>query len=95
MNPLSNAVTYTPPNGEIHEVRDSGDGIAPEDLSRILGLFARAGDHHEGGFGIGLAVARSLGKHDRCFVRCRERLARARRRRALRTFQESSAIPSF
>jgi signal transduction histidine kinase len=72
MNVLSNPVSYTPPKGEIHvtakkdtafvaiQVRDTGHGIAAQDLSRIFGLFARAGDHHEGGFGIGLAVARSL-----------------------------------
>jgi len=35
-------------------------GIAAEDLARIFGLFTRAGGRREGGFGIGLAVARSL-----------------------------------
>jgi signal transduction histidine kinase len=62
LNVLSNATSYTPPNGEIHvgaEI-DSGEGIAPADLPRIFGLFTRAGGRREGGFGIGLAVARSL-----------------------------------
>ena len=72
LNVLSNATSYTPPHGEIHveaeidadrvvfRVADSGEGIAPDDLSRIFGLFTRAGGRREGGFGIGLAVARSL-----------------------------------
>ena len=72
LNVLANATAYTPPGGEIRvsadgdaarvvfRVRDSGEGIAAEDLARIFGLFTRAGGRREGGFGIGLAVARSL-----------------------------------
>jgi signal transduction histidine kinase len=72
LNVLSNATAYTPPQGEIRvranaddahvvfRIRDSGDGIAADDLPRIFGLFTRAGGRREGGFGIGLAVARSL-----------------------------------
>ena len=72
LNVLANATAYTPPEGEIRvsadvdtthvvfRVRDSGEGIASDDLPRIFGLFTRAGGRREGGFGIGLAVARSL-----------------------------------
>lgn len=72
LNVLSNATAYTPPEGDIRvqadaddarivfRIRDSGDGIAADDLPRIFGLFTRAGGRREGGFGIGLAVARSL-----------------------------------
>ena len=72
LNVLANATAFTPPGGEIRvsadgdaervvfRVRDSGEGIAAEDLARIFGLFTRAGGRREGGFGIGLAVARSL-----------------------------------
>lgn len=72
LNVLANATAYTPPHGEIRvsadlddrrvvfRIRDSGEGIAADDLPRIFGLFTRAGGRREGGFGIGLAVARNL-----------------------------------
>jgi signal transduction histidine kinase len=72
LNVLSNATAYTPPHGEIRvradvnaaqvvfRIRDTGEGIAPDDLPRIFGLFTRAEGRREGGFGIGLAVARGL-----------------------------------
>jgi len=72
LNVLSNATVYTPAEGDVHvsadvgerevvfRVRDSGEGIAADDLARIFDLFARAGGRREGGFGIGLAVARGL-----------------------------------
>ena len=72
LNVLSNATAYTPAQGNVHvsadvgdrqvvfRVRDSGEGIDVDDLPRIFDLFARAGGRREGGFGIGLAVARGL-----------------------------------
>jgi signal transduction histidine kinase len=72
LNVLTNAVSYTPPDGDIRlraeadraaltiRVQDSGEGIAADDLPRIFSLFTRAGARHGSGLGIGLAVARSL-----------------------------------
>jgi signal transduction histidine kinase len=72
LNVLSNATSYTPPHGRIavaaeiagdrvvFRIQDNGDGIAADDLPRIFGLFTRAAGRREGGFGIGLAVARTL-----------------------------------
>lgn len=72
LNALTKATSYTPPDGDIHvnghvsdshlmlRVRDSGEGISAEDLPRIFGLFTRPEGRHDTGFGVGLAVARSL-----------------------------------
>jgi signal transduction histidine kinase len=70
-NLLSNAIRYTPAGGRVdvsvaatpNEARviiaDTGEGIRPEDLSRIFHAFVRA-SARPGGLGIGLSVARSL-----------------------------------
>jgi signal transduction histidine kinase len=76
-NLLSNAAKYTDPGGCIDltvarddradavvlRVRDTGIGLAPEDLSAIFELFARADparDCARGGLGIGLALVKDL-----------------------------------
>jgi len=74
MNLLANAVKYTPPGGSIViaseaddreavlRVRDTGNGIAPENLERIFETFTRiipaSGD--PGGMGLGLSLVASL-----------------------------------
>ena len=75
INLINNAVKYTPPGGEILVelkrlngdalivVRDSGIGIAPEDLSRIFERFEQGDSssrRNYGGLGLGLAIARHL-----------------------------------
>jgi len=74
-NLLSNALRHTPAGGEVAvdleargdtvhlRVRDTGSGIAPEDLPRVFDRFYR-GDRSRsrqgGGAGLGLAIARQL-----------------------------------
>ena len=74
-NLLSNALRYTPANGSVTvrvqrvgqdavlEVRDTGIGIAAEDLRHIFTRFWRADPSRSaatGGTGIGLAIVREL-----------------------------------
>jgi signal transduction histidine kinase len=74
-NLLSNALRYTPGEGEVRlgaaredqfirfSVRDTGTGIASEHLSRVFDRFYRvdpARSRAMGGSGIGLTIARSL-----------------------------------
>jgi signal transduction histidine kinase len=70
LNLLANAVRHTPSEGEIAvaveedprqlliRVRDTGSGIAPEDLPRIFERFQKGSDSR--GSGLGLAIARKL-----------------------------------
>jgi signal transduction histidine kinase len=70
VNLLSNALRYTPAGGEVElllepsnvaavvRVRDTGEGIAADQLSAIFELFVR-GDRSQG-LGIGLAVAKAI-----------------------------------
>jgi signal transduction histidine kinase len=77
INLVDNAVRYTPPDGEVRlsvdvdrtrrlariEVRDTGPGIPPKDLTRIFDRFYR-GDlsrtRATGNTGLGLAIARAI-----------------------------------
>jgi signal transduction histidine kinase len=75
VNLIDNAVKYTPAGGAIHvrvarerhravlSVRDTGVGIARDDLPRIFDLFVQGepgASRGRGGLGIGLAVVRRL-----------------------------------
>ncbi|MEU0883603.1 HAMP domain-containing sensor histidine kinase [Lentzea sp. NPDC005914] len=74
-NLVANAVRYTPPGGEvvvklfqegdnaILEVRDTGTGIAPQDVPHVFDRFWRADksrSRRTGGSGLGLAITRHL-----------------------------------
>jgi two-component system sensor histidine kinase BaeS len=74
-NLVANAVRYTPPGGEvvvklfrwqdeaILEVRDTGTGIAPDDVPHVFDRFWRADksrSRRTGGSGLGLAITRHL-----------------------------------
>ena len=72
-NLLGNAVRHTPPGGLVAaavsaepdavrvEVRDTGEGIGPEDLPRVFERFYRGrNDAGQGGSGLGLALTREL-----------------------------------
>jgi signal transduction histidine kinase len=72
-NLLGNAVRHTPPGGLVAvvvaaepdavrvEVRDTGEGIAPEDLPHIFERFYRGhGGDGRGGAGLGLALVKEL-----------------------------------
>ena len=75
MNMLENAVKYTEPQGRIWasihivgdraavEIHDRGIGIPPADIPHIFDRFYRvdkARSRDEGGFGLGLAIAKSI-----------------------------------
>jgi len=77
-NLLKNAVKFTPPGGSVSvkasnadshvviQVKDTGIGIKPEELSRIFNPFAqgdhagKTGSHLYGGLGLGLVIAKNL-----------------------------------
>ena len=74
-NLIANAAKYSPPRSRIEvtlardgdqarvSVRDDGDGIAPERLGDIFGMFVQVGDRSrsaQGGLGIGLTLADNL-----------------------------------
>jgi signal transduction histidine kinase len=90
-NLLSNALRYTDPGGrvELHvrrgvggcvvEIRDTGIGIAPEDLPHVFDRFWRSDRSRSratGGSGIGLAVVRELVRAHHGRVELRSELGR-------------------
>jgi signal transduction histidine kinase len=76
LNLLSNGVKFTEPSGHISigsrvessgdlviSIRDTGIGIAPEHLQRVLRPFEQVADHltkENEGAGLGLPIARAL-----------------------------------
>jgi CheY-like chemotaxis protein/anti-sigma regulatory factor (Ser/Thr protein kinase) len=74
-NLLSNAIEFTPDGGSIRlrcasiegrieiRIEDSGEGIAPEFISKVFERFSQADPtiaRRHGGMGLGLAIARTL-----------------------------------
>jgi len=71
-NLVGNGVKHTPAGGEVEvrvsregtrvrfEVRDTGEGIAPEQQARIFEKFYRAPGAPAGGAGLGLSIARDI-----------------------------------
>jgi PAS domain S-box-containing protein len=77
-NLLKNAIKFTPPGGSVSvkasnadsrvviQVKDTGIGIKPEELSRLFNPFAQGehagetGSHLYGGLGLGLVIAKNL-----------------------------------
>jgi signal transduction histidine kinase len=83
---LENAVAHTEPGDRIEvsvavedgyaviAVTDSGCGIAPDDLARIFGRFARAEPYRSreaGGFGLGLPIVHAIAEAHQGSVRVR------------------------
>src|SRR5262249_7795652 len=76
VNLLDNAVKFNKPNGEVHievrqaansrveiEIKDSGIGIPPDDLSRIFERFYRVDkgrSRQVGGSGLGLSIVKRV-----------------------------------
>jgi len=72
LNLLSNAIRHTPAEGIVTlaarsvadgiaiEVRDTGRGIATDDLERIFDEFYQSPNHASGGTGLGLTITRRL-----------------------------------
>ncbi|AXF18932.1 hybrid sensor histidine kinase/response regulator [Paraburkholderia caledonica] len=113
LNLLHNASKYTPHGGQITlgvicdddyaviRVRDSGVGIAREDLGSVFEMFSQvsgSAGHSQGGLGIGLALVRGLvDLHDGIIEACSEGPGKGSefvvRLPVLRAKPEEEAIP--
>lgn len=72
MNLLSNAIKFTPMQGSIlirieqngndtlFSVQDTGPGISEKEIKHVFEKYWRSKSHHEAGFGLGLAITKSL-----------------------------------
>ncbi|HWN86863.1 MAG TPA: ATP-binding protein [Vicinamibacterales bacterium] len=72
VNLLTNAARYSDPGGSITigaaidkahvtiSVRDTGQGLAAADLTRVFDRFVQVGPNRQGGLGIGLALVKAL-----------------------------------
>jgi signal transduction histidine kinase len=92
LNVLSNAISVTPPNGEVRlrsapvdggwrfEVLDEGPGLPPEQLARLFERFVRF-DRRDGGarpgHGLGLAISRSIAQLHGGSIRAENRADRS------------------
>lgn len=81
-NLVENAVRYTPPGGTIDvavivagseariEIRDTGPGIAKEDMPRVFERFFRAGRPQDSeGSGLGLAIAKAAAERQSALLK--------------------------
>jgi signal transduction histidine kinase len=83
-NLVSNALRYTPPDGAVTlhaeavptgisvSIRDTGDGILPEDLPHVFERFYRGDlsrNHASGGAGLGLAIVKGIVEAHRGSIR--------------------------
>jgi signal transduction histidine kinase len=71
-NLLGNAFKHTPPGGVVTlsarshgsqvliTVRDTGEGIAPDDLERIFDRYWQARSHGRSGAGLGLTIVKGI-----------------------------------
>ena len=86
---MDNAIKYTDKNGSITVslfsdknkvkmiIRNTGEGIAPEDLERVFERFYRVDDSRDretGGYGLGLSIARSIVKQHKGKIYARSKV---------------------
>lgn len=88
-NILDNAIRYTPVGGVIDisiaadadgtslEIRDTGPGIASDQLRRVLEPFYRATDHRIEGSGLGLSIVAAVAKRCGGYLTLRNRTDRS------------------
>jgi len=91
MTLIDNAVKYTPESGQIFidlhaddglaviKIRDTGMGIAPEDMPRVFDRFWRADkvrSRDEGGTGLGLSIAKGIAERHQGTISVESQLGR-------------------